>query len=107
TSVAVASAERLAGILDDPEAAPRRDALDRVHVGSQAVDVHGRAPAGSLAERRVDPRRVQVQRLRVDVHEDGLCTLVEQAVGRGDEAERRGDDLVAGLYDRRAARPET
>ena len=42
-----------------------------------------------------DRSRVEVQRLRVDVGEHRCRALVEHAVRRGDEGERRGDDLVA------------
>ena len=45
---------------------------------------------------RRPPRRVEVERLGVDVAEDRPRPLVEQAVGRGDEAEGAGHDLVPG-----------
>ena len=47
--------------------------------------------------------RVDVERARVDVAEDRPGALVEDAVRRGDEAERRGDDLVAAARRRRRA----
>ena len=50
---------------------------------------------GALADRRRRGRRVEVQRDRVDVAEDRPRALVEQAVRRGDEAERAGHHLVA------------
>src|SRR5690606_13010241 len=37
----------------------------------------------------------EVERLGVDIAEDGRHALIEQAVGRGDEAERGRDHLVA------------
>ena len=55
-------------------------------------------PAGARRSARPPPPRplgVEVEGDRVDVAEDRLGALVEQAVGGGDEAERAGDDLVA------------
>ena len=52
-------------------------------------------PGGALADRRRRGRRVDVERHRVDVAEDRPRPLVEQAVGRGDEAEGAGEDLVS------------
>jgi hypothetical protein len=39
---------------------------------------------------------IEVERARIDVDEDGRRILVQNAVGGGDERERRRDDLVAG-----------
>ena len=60
-----------------------------------AEDVDRQQARGALADRIPGRGRVEVQGDRVDVAEDRRRALVEQAVGRGDEAERRGDDLVA------------
>jgi hypothetical protein len=57
--------------------------VDRQHPG-------GGLPRGSLRR-----RRVEVQGALVDVAEGGCGALVQQTVGGGDEAERRGDDLIA------------
>ncbi len=63
---------------------------------------HGRPNTwtGSTARVRSDGGRldqigIEPEAVLLDVHEPGDGTLVEQAVGRCDEAERGGDDLVA------------
>ena len=53
-------------------------------------------PGGALADRGCRGLRVEVEGDRVDVAEDRPGALVQQAVRRGDEAERAGQDLVAG-----------
>ena len=60
-----------------------------------AEDVDRQQAGRALADRVRGRRRVDVERLRVDVAEDRLGALVEQAVGGGDEAERAGHHLVA------------
>ena len=47
-------------------------------------------------DRRLDGGRIEVERVRVDVGEDGHAALVDEAVRRRRERERRGDHLVAG-----------
>ena len=44
---------------------------------------------------RLDRRRVEHERVGIDVDEDGRRALVEHHVGRRDERDRRRDDLVA------------
>ena len=87
-----------------PGRRPRASACSH-RVGERARGRAGRpgsrrcAPAGSpRCARRRPPRRcgrVDVERDRVDVAEDRRRALVEQAVGRGDEAERGRQHLVA------------
>ncbi len=100
-AVRVEGAQRLAAVLHQPQAALGGQALERRQVGRVAEDVHRQQPGRALADRRGRGRRVDVERARVDVAEDGPCPLVEQAVGRGDEREGRGHDLVARLDPRR------
>ncbi len=75
----------------------RRRALE---LGDRRRDSRRCGPGGRrrCARPTADRRggRVDVERRRVDVAEDRLGALVEQAVGGGDEAERRGQHLVAG-----------
>ncbi len=56
----------------------------------------GRIPDVRSRDRRAGRRRIEVQRHRVDVAEHGRRALVQQAVRRGDEAERARHHLVAG-----------
>ena len=88
-------AERLAGVLEDAEAVLGGDRLELRHRRRVAEDVDRQDPGGALADRGRGGRRVEVEGHRVDVAEDRPGALVEQAVGRGDEAEGAGQDLVA------------
>ena len=103
-ALGVVRPERLAGVLEQAEAARRRRALAARARGRVAEDVDRQQARGALADAPPRPRRVEVERDRVDVAEDRRRALVEQAVGRGDEAERRGDDLVARRPSRAPAR---
>ena len=103
-AVGVHGAERLAGVLHHPERALGGDPLERGHVGGVAEDVDGQQPGGALADRALGRHGVDVEGARVDVAEDRPGALVEQAVGRRHEAERRGHDLVPGLHPRGADR---
>ncbi len=94
-------AERLAGVLHDPEAALGGQALERRQVGGVAEDVHRQQPRRALAHRCGRGRRVDVQRALVDVAEHRAGVLEQHAVGGRDERERRGHDLVAGPDARR------
>src|SRR4051794_1637995 len=94
-ALGVDRAERLAGVLEDAEAVGGGERLQLRHRRRVAEDVDRQEAGGALAERRRGGRRVEVERLRVDVAEDRPGALVEQAVGRGDEAERAGQHLVA------------
>ena len=55
----------------------------------------GSRPTVLSVTRRRGGVGIDVQGLGIDVDEDRLRALVEQAVGRGDEGEGAGDDLVA------------
>ena len=90
-AVRVHRAERLAGVLDDREAV----ALQRRHVGRVAEDVDGQQRARAPVIAAAAARRVEVERDRVDVGEHRPRALVEDRVRRGDERERRRDDLLA------------
>ena len=99
--VGVSGPERLAGVLHDREAV----GLERGHVGRVAEDVHRQQRGGAVGDRGRGGRGIEVERARVDVGEHRPGVLVEDRVGRGDERERRGHDLVAGL-DADRAQPE-
>ena len=45
---------------------------------------------------RGDQGGIDVEGDRIDVHEDGLCAHVGNGTSRGNKAERRSDDFVAG-----------
>ena len=78
-----------------PRPCSRGERLELRHRRRVAEDVDRQDARGALADRRRGGRRVEVEGHRVDVAEDRPGALVEQAVGRGDEAEGAGQDLVA------------
>ena len=94
-AAAVLAADGLAGVLDDREAVLLGDRAERVHVARVAEHVHGQDGARARRDGRLDGRRVEHERLGIDVGEDGRRALVEHAVGRGHERDRRRHDLVA------------
>ena len=78
-------------------AQPRRRAIavDRLDPAGTAEHVDRQDGPGSRRRGRLDEIRVEPRRVLLDVHEPRHGALVQNAVGRGHEAERRGDDLVA------------
>ncbi|GBD46528.1 hypothetical protein HRbin41_01356 [bacterium HR41] len=95
-AVLVDSAERLAGVLDDPQAVRPGEILETPHVGGVAEDVHRQKAGRARADGGACGVRIDVERHRIDVAENRLGALVEDAVRRGDEAERCRHYLVAG-----------
>ena len=93
----VQRAERLAGVVDQGEAVLVGDRLQLGQLARVAEDVHRDDRPGARRDRCLDGGGIHVQRVRVDVGEDRRRALVEEAVSRRREGERRGDRLVAGL----------
>ena len=94
-AVGVDRAERLARVLDQPQAAGLDQPLERRHVGGVAEHVHGQHGGGALAHRGGGGGGIEVQRHGVDVGEHRLRSLVQHGVGRGHEREGAGHHLVA------------
>ncbi len=84
-------AEGLRGVLDDRQAEPPQR-LDRRRAAEQ---VHGHDRLRPLRDPPLDVGRVEVQRRRVDVGEDGRRAAPGDRLGGRVERERRADDLVA------------
>jgi hypothetical protein len=55
---------------------------------------------GPGGDRRLDPRRIERVAAGIDIHEDRPRARVADGGGRGDEGERRGDDLVSRAHPR-------
>ena len=89
-------ADGLGGILDHGEPVACGDLVDAIDLAGVAEDVHRQDRARPRRDRGLDRGGVDVERVGVDVDEDGRPPLVQDAVGRRDEARRRGDHLVAG-----------
>ena len=68
---------------------------ERRQVDGVAEDVDGQDPRRGVANRGRRGVGIHVEGHRIDVAEDRLGSLVEEGVGRRDEAQRAGDDLVA------------
>ena len=94
-ALVVGRADRLAGVLEDAEVVLGGERLQLRHRRREAEDVDRQDAPGPLADRRRGGVAVEVEGDRVDVAEDRHRPLVEEAVGRGDEAEGAGQDLVA------------
>ncbi len=106
-------ANRLGGVLDNCDSEFLRvflgvflgvflnDAVECVHVGALAVKMHGKNRAKIIGSLRFDlpynERGIQIQRARIDVHENGRCAGTHNCAGRGKEAERCSNDRVSGL----------
>jgi hypothetical protein len=91
----VRGADGLAGILDQHQIAGAANGLQLVHGARLAEDVNRKHGAGSPGDRARDQRRIDVERSLVDVDEHRCRPFIKNAIGRGDKAERRGDDFVA------------
>jgi len=77
---------------------PSRDLQYRIHVCRLAEGVDGQDSTRVGRNRIFDAVRIHVQRIRLDVHEHGTRTLIENAIGRGNETEGRRDNLVSLSY---------
>ena len=83
------------GVLDDRDLATLDRRLDGVHVARPAGEVHRHHRPRARRDRRLDVRRVDVQRLGVDVGEPRRGAGVEDRVHRCRPGERARDHLVA------------
>src|SRR5450756_2600326 len=94
-------AERFARVLDQLQTVLPRDLLDRIQFGWLTKRIHSEDSLGPLGDRCSYPCGINVVGVRPDIHEYRLHPFEQEAVGRSDEAERRGDDLVAFLQSQR------
>src|SRR5918992_76712 len=90
----VLGAKGLRGVLDQRQAVPLRDRAQLVELARVAEDVDRDDRLRARRDRRLDGRRIHVQRARIDVRENGDAALEDEAVRRRRERERGGDDLV-------------
>ncbi len=91
-----AGAEALRRILDDGQAVPLGDGIDRVHVRALAVKAHRKNGSRARRDRRFDLRRVDVEGVLLDVDEDRLAAEQGDHFGRSGKREGRGDHFIAG-----------
>ena len=91
----VAGRHGVRGVLDHREPMRRRQLTDAVEVGRVAGVVHGENGAGARRDRRGDERGIDVQGVRLHVHQDGPGAHVLDHVDGGRERRGRRDHLVA------------
>src|SRR5258708_2864865 len=51
--------------------------------------------AGSRGDGLLDPGRIKIQSLRIDINEDGHGALVAKNIGDGNESKRGNNDFIA------------
>ncbi len=87
-------AQGLAAILDHGQLVRAGNPLVAVEVGRVPEHLHGQNGLRPRRDGRLQGLRIGVVGFGVDVHKDRPGPLEEQAVGRSDKGEWRGDDLV-------------
>ena len=94
--VAVLRGQGVGRVFDQGQAMFGGEAAQRRHVAGVAAVVHGDDGPGARGDGRGDPGGVEVQGVRLDVHQDGAgADVLDHRDGRH-EGERGGDHLVAG-----------
>ena len=79
--------QRARCILEHPQSAAFGERKNRIEIGAQAEEVDGNDSDRAVRDERVDLLDVDVERVEVDVAEDGLRTDVLDDVGRRDPRE--------------------
>src|SRR5262249_50684148 len=90
--------DRAGGILDDPEAVASSQYHNRVHLARHAELMHAENRPGAARDRRLDGRRIHVERRRLDVDEHGGRTAVPDGVPPRDERGADGNDFLPGAH---------
>ena len=81
-------------ILDDKQVVLSGDFVDGVHLAGHARIVHRHDGLRLFGDGRLDELLVDVHRVGADVHEHALRAAQRERIGRGNERERRHNDLV-------------
>jgi hypothetical protein len=101
-----ARADRLRRVFNQLDAARLRDRHQLEHVGHLAVQVHGHDRAGARRDRALHRGGIDVERVRLNVHEHRCAAGIVDRAGRREERERRGNDFVARRQVQRLERQE-
>ncbi len=88
-------AEGFASVFDDMEIVTASDFQDVGECGRTSESVHDDDGAGSRGDGFFDAGGIEIERVRIDINENGDGTLVAENVGDGDEGERWNDDFIA------------
>src|SRR6266511_3286140 len=91
----VPRSERLARVLDERETVLAAELQQRIELARVAEDVDCDDRLRPLGDGSLDGGRIEVVRVWIDVREHRCGALVDRAVRRRDERERRRDHLVA------------
>ena len=86
--------ERMGRVVDELEAAPVGDVLERVHVAEVSVDVHRQDRHGVRGDRGLDRLRVEREVGFPHVGKHGDEPLAHDSVGGGGEGEGGGHNLA-------------
>ena len=81
-------------ILDDLERVPLGELDQRRHGAGETGEVHGDDGASARRHAPLLRLRINVERVRINVHEDRSCPLVRHRCSGGGECVHRHDDLV-------------
>ncbi len=87
---------RLRRILDQRQAMRSCHCVDRRHSGQTPVEVNGQNRFGARGQRRLKQRRIEIVRLRVNIHKNGPRPNLQDRRCLVDARIRYGDDLIAG-----------
>src|SRR5258708_22568207 len=88
------SAECVRSVVDDLQIVVVGDLLDSVDIARMSVAVHRENRGWRRRDCRFDLRRVQVERVRVDINEDRLDTVPKQRVRGRNKRIRGGNDFA-------------
>jgi len=94
----VTGAVRLASILDNRQVVLSRDFQHGVHLRRAAEQMNRKNGPGAAGDFPFDQGRVQIRRVRVNVHKHRLGARVTNGLGGGDEGVGSGNHFVARLY---------
>jgi hypothetical protein len=93
-------ADGLGGVFDDGEFEFFGDGMEFVHVGALAEEMD-RQQRGNFArvggELLPYAAGIDIQRRRIDIHQNRTCPGADNRTGRGEKTEGGGDDGIAGL----------
>ena len=89
-------AVRLCRVLDHHQPVPARDIHDGVHVGRLSEEVNRHDRPGARRNGCLDPRDIDIERRRIDIHEDRPGAGIDDGGRGGYEGEWRRDYFVPG-----------
>ncbi len=92
-ALCIAHAKRMGRVVDHLQSIVVGNILDGGNIAGVAVAMHGQDRGGLGRDRCLDLRRIEVQCMRIDVHENGFDAVPEKRMGGGYETVGSRDDL--------------